>query len=160
MDWWFTYKLPGGFTFAYADENTHLQTKPLQLFSRNLDDKNPVALTRTLQSIAGATDTEDVADAAAGAGADAALRRLRGTSAAPYLMYNDQPGTCPSRLSYPCGHTRCTRVLSPRPLVTEHLLESPSSSLPHAHTNTHTHIHVCVHTPAHDRCCCLVLMRT
>ena len=69
MDWWFTYKLPGGFTFAYADENTHLQTKPLQLFSRNLDDKNPVALTRTLQSIAGATDTEDVADAAAGAGA-------------------------------------------------------------------------------------------
>jgi len=32
--------------------------------------------------------------------------------------------------------------------------------LPAPCTHKHTHIHVCVHTPAHDRCCCLVLMRT
>ena len=159
VDWWFTYKLPGGFTFAYADENTDIKTKPLQLFSRNLDDKNPVALTRTLQSIAGKTDTEDVADVAADAGADAALRRLRGTSAAPYLMYNDQPGTYLSHLS--CSvDMPAVPVLSMPPLVTEHLLESPSSALPHAHTHTPTRMHVCVHTPAHNRCCCLMLMRT
>ena len=52
VDWWFTYKLPNGFRFAYADNKLHWQRKDLVVFDRDLDDKdNPVALTRTLRSL-------------------------------------------------------------------------------------------------------------
>lgn len=81
VDWFFTYKLPGGYQFAYADSNTgSVRTQQLQVFERELDDRDkPVALIQTLRSL---------------------LPSISGRSDRTYFMYNDQPDNAKPSNSY------------------------------------------------------------
>eukprot|EP00939_MAST-03C_sp_MAST-3C-sp1_P001648 g1648.t1 len=81
VDWFFTYKLPGGYQFAYADSNTgSVRTQMLQVYERQLDDKDkPVALIQTLRSL---------------------LPSISNRSDRTYFMYNDQPDNAKPSPSY------------------------------------------------------------
>ena len=89
--WWFMYKMPELYSFAYADPSTALgRAAPLTMFERAMNDtKNPVALVRTLYSIA-----EDRNAPYNGTTADAPS----------YLLYNDEPFQGIASSSF--GHTK------------------------------------------------------
>jgi len=78
VDWYFTYKMPSGYKIAYIDANTEgLNSGPLHLFDRSLDDDNAVAVIRTLRSLVSKED---------------------------YILYNDQPDV--GRASSMYGHAK------------------------------------------------------
>jgi deoxyribonuclease-2 len=93
VDWWFQYKMPGTYAFAYADPGTSLAKQaPLAMHPRAMNDTaNPVALVRTLFSLAEHA---------------AAARPYNGTAAgAPsYFLYNDEPDVGRASSSY--GHSK------------------------------------------------------
>ena len=83
------YKTPNGYTFAYTDTNTPVeQHTPLTMFPRPMDDtSDPIALTRTLQSIADKPST-----------------RLGAATSPSFFLYNDEPDVGTASSSY--GHTK------------------------------------------------------
>jgi deoxyribonuclease-2 len=87
------YKTPGGYKFAYTDPNTPIEENtPLKMFARDMDDNaDPIALTRTLQSIADTTN----ATGTGGAGA---------TTPPSFFLYNDEPDVGTASSTY--GHTK------------------------------------------------------
>ena len=88
VDWWFMYKMPGGYNFSYNDPHSGDATEPLQMFERAMNDEdNPVAITRTLQALA-----------------EQGLAARRDPSKPSYYLYNDQPDNGVASESY--GHTK------------------------------------------------------
>jgi len=97
VDWWFMYKTPGGYNFSYNDPNNDA-TAPLTIFERRMDDDdNPVAITRTLMSLA---EHKDIRRAAYATG-NATAKSVETPS---YYLYNDQPDSGTASSSY--GHTK------------------------------------------------------
>jgi len=92
------YKTPGGYKFAYTDPNTPAEEHtPLKMFARDMDDNaDPIALTRTLQSIADTTTTAG--------GAAAAAVNSTATTPPSFFLYNDEPDVGTASSSY--GHTK------------------------------------------------------
>lgn len=89
VDWFFTYKFPGGYDIAYVDASSNGEY--LKQFDRSLDDtSNPVALIRTLEQLASSESLVQPLNAS--------------LSSADYLLYNDQPDDASPSSSY--GHTK------------------------------------------------------
>eukprot|EP00039_Didymoeca_costata_P024816 m.11579 g.11579 ORF g.11579 m.11579 type:complete len:366 (+) comp4480_c0_seq1:117-1214(+) len=87
VTWWFTYKLPGGYTYAYLDSNEKRNKGELQLFPYPLnDEKHPAALIRTLRGLVASVNNENK------------------SSDGSYFMYNDQPDNAKPGAQY--GHTK------------------------------------------------------
>ena len=97
VDFWFMYKLPNGYDFAYVDPSTGDAQQPLQLFERPMNDEsNPVALVRTLLALAEKGGTLQ---------ASPGSNRTQATDPQnSYLLYNDEPDTGTASSSY--GHTK------------------------------------------------------
>jgi len=86
VDWFFTYKMPGGYQFAYIDSNDGAsRSNKLQVFNRTLDD-NDVALINTLRSLLPSVYSKQT------------------SKDRSYVMYNDQPDGATPSASY--GHAK------------------------------------------------------
>ena len=82
----FTYKMPGGYQFAYIDSNDGAsRSNKLQVFNRTLDD-NDVALINTLRSLLPSVYSKQT------------------SKDRSYVMYNDQPDGATPSASY--GHAK------------------------------------------------------
>eukprot|EP00039_Didymoeca_costata_P030550 m.30147 g.30147 ORF g.30147 m.30147 type:complete len:351 (-) comp8177_c0_seq1:52-1104(-) len=87
VEWYFIYKLPGGYTFAYLDSNNDRNSGQLEIYPYALnDDEHPPALIRTLRNLVKPTTTGIP------------------NSTVPYFMYNDQPDNGNPGSNY--GHTK------------------------------------------------------
>ena len=108
VDWWFMYKMPNGYQFAYEDPDSGDASTPLTLYTRDMDNESdPVAITRTLQALAENNATRWEAHAR-GEAADAAAA----DSATPsYFLYNDQPDVGDASSTY--GHTKGVVAAAP-----------------------------------------------
>lgn len=85
VDWWFMYKLPNGYRFAYNDQYSGDAASPLLMYGRSMDNEtHPVAITRTLQALA--------------------EKPLRSTTPNSYYLYNDEPYGGVASPTY--GHTK------------------------------------------------------
>ena len=87
VSWWFTYKLPNGYTFAYLDANSRRSSGVLELSPYQLnDEQNPSALIRTLRALVSQNSSGTV------------------SVESPFILYNDQPDNANPSSSY--GHTK------------------------------------------------------
>ena len=102
VDWWFMYKTPDGYKFAYNDPSSGDATTPLAMFDRDMDDEaDPVAITRTLQAIA---ESGEFGGGGSGGNSNSSDAPPGGVSGASYYLYNDQPDNAVASSSY--GHTK------------------------------------------------------
>lgn len=108
--WWFMYKMPDGYTFAYIDANDARTAGTLKLYPYELnDDAHPSALINTLRSLV-AQENGGVQSSAA-----AAMTALNSSSApagtTPFFMYNDQPDNGTPGSDF--GHTKGVVAVGP-----------------------------------------------
>lgn len=78
VDWWFTYKLPDGYQFAYIDANSDSSSGPMEIAGSLSGSSN--ALIQTLNNL------------------------ISGGNNIPHMFYNDQPPSGDASSSY--GHTK------------------------------------------------------